>query len=476
MTTVKVTVDGSPTEYQYNNFPLIIKIKGGSNYTVEFGALANYAAPQPVSGTGEAGTTVTVEKEYTAHKLIFNFTPSEATASFSYLTDWDDVNSSTTITVADGDTILIPFRPSESAKYLTIHPNELEGYTKPNSKLIQITYPEQEINLEWGSFSGIYIMDLNGNLCDVSSWSGSSNATGVALINDNVSLVIAPDEWYTYDGDNPWNGNKSSAWGGHSKTVSGIKTTTSESDALTDFSGLSNTDAIISQLSGTLDVQYQEYTGAPAAEYCRAYSRGCKSAGQWYLPSAGEMNQIVANQDAIQEALNEISGEAYISGERSMTSTQYNSMNIWVYNWYNNSFNYIYKYSSECVRPVCQINNESSNTLRIFTSNTAVEWFELTIPDTIINGVSTWDDAIRSGTVLAVYFTKDAIEKVQIRSDNVTINVTHISGTTRSWNGDGGNASSYYIMDYGYGVGQPTQPTTSTPIYFDHAYYLSKEK
>jgi hypothetical protein len=160
---------------------------------------------------------------------------------------------------------------------------------------------------------GVFIVDIEGGLNTVSSWTGGSNATGVALITDEVSIVIAPRNWYTNNSNNDgaWNGNKRSAWGGYKKTITGIKTTTSESDAITDFAGSANTDAIISQLKGTTDSYSSYYTGAPAAEYCRAYSNGGKGAGQWYLPAAGEMNQIVLNRASIEEALTAISGELF---------------------------------------------------------------------------------------------------------------------------------------------------------------------
>jgi len=175
-------------------------------------------------------------------------------------------------------------------------------------------------------------MDEEGGLNNIPSWSGGSNATGVALITDEISIVIAPNNWYS-DNDGLWNENTRSAWGGYNKTVTGIKTTTSESEAITDSAGSANTDAIISQLKDTPDGYSQYYIGAPAAEYCRAYSNGCKGAGQWYLPAAGEYNQIVLNKIAIEEALTAISGELFSSPDYEWTSTQYSSYNAWWYDW-----------------------------------------------------------------------------------------------------------------------------------------------
>ena len=191
-------------------------------------------------------------------------------------------------------------------------------------------------------------MDTDGKFNEVSSWTSGSNATGVAVITDTVRLIVAPDEWYTYDGDNDgaWNGNKRSAWGGYNRTVTGIKTTDSSSEAITDFAGSSNTDQIISQLKGTTDSYSSHYTGAPAAEYCQAYSKGCKGVGEWYLPSVGEMNVLVTNKSTINTALSKISGETLGSVPFTWTSTQYSSRTAWGYYWSNEDFDgYSYKAS-----------------------------------------------------------------------------------------------------------------------------------
>ena len=225
---------------------------------------------------------------------------------------------------------------------------------------------------------GVYIVDLEGKLYTTANWTGGSNATGVALINDNVSIIIAPRNWYTYNSgdDGAWNGNTRSAWGGYNKTITGIKTTTSEPDAITDFNGSANTDAIISQLKGTTDDYSQYYTGAPAAEYCRAYSNGCKGAGQWYLPAAGEMNQIVLNKAAIEEALTAISGELFDSPGYEWTSTQYDSDCAWSYYWDFECFGGYDKDSTYGVRPVCAIEVPKSLKERIYELETKISELE----------------------------------------------------------------------------------------------------
>ena len=237
------------------------------------------------------------------------------------------------------------------------------GQTNTYKNITKVSQLENDANYIQDDVvpNGVYIVDLEGKLYTTANWTGGSNATGVALINDKVSIIIAPKNWYTHNSDNDgaWNGNIRSTWGGYKKTVTGIKTTTSSSDAITDFAGSTNTDAIISQLKGTTDDYSQYYTGAPAAEYCRAYSNGCKGVGQWYLPAAGEYNQIVLNKAAIKEALTAISGELFNSAGLDgyeWTSTQYRSSCAWCYHWDGEYFGDHDKYAFGGVRPICAFN------------------------------------------------------------------------------------------------------------------------
>lgn len=150
-----------------------------------------------------------------------------------------------------------------------------------NVNLVDIIEGNQIYDIIYGA----YIVNDNGDLIDYDDYVDGTPVTGTAYIKDGLSIILAPSGWY--DDDPNWNNNQRMAFGGYGTTVTGL---------LDDIhSGLSNTNNIIEQLSGTTDSYSQYYTGAPAAEYCAAYSSGYKGVGEWYLPTAIELATVVVN-------------------------------------------------------------------------------------------------------------------------------------------------------------------------------------
>lgn len=224
--------------------------------------------------------------------------------------------------------------------------SSVDGYITPANQAFTASQSLRNVDVVYKCKPiGVCIVDADGDLVDVDSWAGGSNATGVYVSDGVRFLIIAPKR-------------KEYKWGGYRKRISNIFTTSKGTTAITDFAGSSNTDQIISQLKG-VTVSYTHYytgesgtiTGAPAAEYCRAYSNGCKKAGEWYLPSAGEMNLLMINKNAINSALAKISGQSL---SLEWTSTQYDDSRAWSNNWYGDDYKY-YKYEDYYVRPVCTL-------------------------------------------------------------------------------------------------------------------------
>lgn len=235
----------------------------------------------------------------------------------------------------------------------------MDEYNPTPNPITRTAVPGNYINITMSYLppSGVFIVDNYGELFTLSDWSGGSNCTGVALITDNVKIITAIDLWKSGSQSGTWGNSNSPVWGGYAWVLTDIMTTTSSTEAITDFNGSSNTDQIITQCARNSNSVTDSmghtttWTGAPAAGWCRDYSKGCKGVGEWYLPAAGEMNIIVTNKDAINTALNIISGETLDNWTH--TSTQYDSGYVWCYNWYNEGFYNGTKIVGYRVRPVC---------------------------------------------------------------------------------------------------------------------------
>ena len=181
---------------------------------------------------------------------------------------------------------------------------------------------------------GIYILDTDENLTTVNNWDTANNskAVGVYVGTDNSKFIIAPT------GD-----NETIQWGGYGTTISGIVTSTSQYEAVEDYSGEANTDKIIAQL-GT--------TNATAAEYCRNYT--FKNGNKGYLWSLGEALDAYNNKSAINKAMKKIGGASVIDGWY-YTSTQYDESYAWVFNWIDGDKIYENKTSEVPIRVVCAL-------------------------------------------------------------------------------------------------------------------------
>lgn len=176
---------------------------------------------------------------------------------------------------------------------------------------------------DYSAYRGVYIEDVDGYLYTESEWDGSKTPNGIAVLTDNCRFVMALQDAYS----------SYCSWGGYGTEVSGITTTTDSSTAATDYDGEGNTAAIINALNGTNDGYVD---GAPAAEYCRAYTFPNGATG--YMGAAGEWQAALDNKDAITSALSTCGGTAM--SNYYWTSTQYSSYVSWYMYWNDEFFDY----------------------------------------------------------------------------------------------------------------------------------------
>ena len=141
-------------------------------------------------------------------------------------------------------------------------------------------------------------------------WTTSrTDAVGVAIMSGGRRLLIAPHESSLY-----W----SSAAGS-----GGAVTTTVKAVADVDYAGQSNTSKIVASAAFAGDGE------GYAPGYCTAYSNGGVDTGSWWLPSLGELGMIYEKYDAINAALEKISGATQLSRVTYWSSTEYSATYAW---------------------------------------------------------------------------------------------------------------------------------------------------
>lgn len=142
-------------------------------------------------------------------------------------------------------------------------------------------------------------------------------ADGVAVVEGGKILIVAPTE-----------ATEKLLWS--SAAVSGGETTTTDRiTALNDWNGQANTaaQAAKTQCSG------ESYAPGFCAAYSRVNANGQGlTAGQWWLPSLGEMMMIFANMQKINYALSLIEGATQLQATAYWASTEYSELNAWYLN------------------------------------------------------------------------------------------------------------------------------------------------
>lgn len=163
--------------------------------------------------------------------------------------------------------------------------------------------------------------------------SGGRIADGVLLVEGGKHIVIAPTE---ASAGLPWSSKPTKVTGsdgnvsskGDGVNISGVTTTGDRLVAFADFTGKTNTDAIIKASSTTNITNTEAYAPGFCNKYSRANGKGLL-AGKWWLPSLGELAMIWANFDKINYALSKINGATQLQKAWYWSSTQYSAGGAW---------------------------------------------------------------------------------------------------------------------------------------------------
>lgn len=208
---------------------------------------------------------------------------------------------------------------------VTIEVGTVKMYMKPKA-LTYVPSPlyNREVTFTYKALEiGVFFIDINDNLINRDSWDYNKDTiVGVALITEKVAIVMAP-------GAKPY-----LKWSEQAQLVEGVTTTIKYADAIADFNGKANTEAIVSALG----------TKAGAAYYCSNYT--FKNGRKGHLMSAGEAYEMSLNDSTLSTMLQALDSSSvnFDTGNKYWTSTQASTDATWVVDnkMYISSFNKTY--------------------------------------------------------------------------------------------------------------------------------------
>ena len=208
---------------------------------------------------------------------------------------------------------------------VTIEVSAVKMYMKPKA-LTYVPSPlyNREVTFTYKALEiGVFFIDINDNLINRDSWDYNKDTiVGVALITEKVAIVMAP-------GAKPY-----LKWSEQAQLVEGVTTTIKYADAIADFNGKANTEAIVSALG----------TKAGAAYYCSNYT--FKNGRKGHLMSAGEAYEMSLNDSTLSTMLQALDSSSvnFDTGNKYWTSTQASTDATWVVDnkMYISSFNKTY--------------------------------------------------------------------------------------------------------------------------------------
>lgn len=196
-------------------------------------------------------------------------------------------------------------------KDVTIEAAVVKMYMKPKAlKYIPSPLYNREVTFTYKALEiGVFFIDINDNLINGDSWDNNKDTiVGVALITEKVAIVMAPKA------------KQYLKWSEQAQLVEKVTTTSKYVDAVVDFNGKANTEAIVSALG----------TKAGAAYYCSNYT--FKNGKKGHLMSAGEAREMCLNVITLSSMLNSLDSSSinFDTGNKYWTSTQASDSLTWV--------------------------------------------------------------------------------------------------------------------------------------------------
>lgn len=193
---------------------------------------------------------------------------------------------------------------------VTIEAQKKQGYKVNNiERLYPIPLNKRNVTITYKALPlGVFFIDINEKIITSDELDLTLHSiVGVALITEKIAVVIQEK---TYD----WK-----EWGTQKQLVEGATVANTARDAMNDYNGKANTEAIIKALG----------TKAIAASICTSFT--FKNGKKGYLMSAGEAAEIYSNKDKISYLFDMLSPSPNFSKSNTWwTSTQCDDDNVWI--------------------------------------------------------------------------------------------------------------------------------------------------
>ncbi len=146
-------------------------------------------------------------------------------------------------------------------------------------------------------------------------------------------------------------------WGGYGTDISSLYNYLGSDPALTDFSGKENTTKIMEVLGNKTSI---------AAGYCYNYNTSGTTAGQWYLPAAGELYySIVANRTLVNDGLTYSGGTPILQGSWRGSSTEFSELYYWDVNPIDGTVGNHHKYGTPLIRCMLSFEDNGDGTAQV---------------------------------------------------------------------------------------------------------------
>lgn len=193
---------------------------------------------------------------------------------------------------------------------VTVEVQKKQGYRVNNiERFSPIPLNKRNITITYKALPlGVFFIDINEKFITKDELDLTLHSiVGVALITEKIAVVIQ-EKTYSWK-----------EWSTQKQLVEGATVASTASDALNDYNGKANTEAIIKALGAK----------AIAASICTSFT--FKNGKNGYLMSAGEAQEIHSNQTEISSFFEVLSPSPDFSNSNTWwTSTQCDGDNVWI--------------------------------------------------------------------------------------------------------------------------------------------------